>query len=237
MTRRRAFCPAYWDVLEGRIALSNVAAAVGHDVAILARRSQAAEVQTASTTPTSPSYEELTTTYANGDAGDIVGVGKIIGTTQIEYRLTVPTGNNTTTTTESITLPGNAGVEKVVNVSTKQGNTTTENITTTLPDGTIATKTETAVTQGPQTKINASLDTPGVGIQTTTGTIIRSGSRTFTNETITTAVGTVYHYHRLVIHTSPLDYSARSTTTGPDGKLTNQVNSTTTITPLPLPAS
>ena len=108
----------------------------------------AADVQSATTTPTSPSYEELTTTYANGDAGDIVGVGKITGTTQTEYRLTVPTGSNSTTTTESITLPGSAGLETVVDVSTKQGNTTTENITTTLPDGTITTKTETQVEAG-----------------------------------------------------------------------------------------
>ena len=113
MIRRRAFRPALWDVLEGRIALSSAAAAVGHQAG-------AADVQSAITAPTSPSYEELTTTYANGDAGNIVGVGNITGTTQTEYRLTVPTGSNTTTTTESITLPGNAGLEKVVDVSTNR---------------------------------------------------------------------------------------------------------------------
>ena len=128
---------------------------------------EGAAAQAATAAPMTPSYEELTTTYANGNAGNIVGVGTIHGTTQTEYRLTVPTGSNTTTTTESINLAGNAGLEKVVDVSTKQGNTTTENITTTLPDGTITTKTETQVTDGRKTKINASLNMPGVGIQTT----------------------------------------------------------------------
>jgi hypothetical protein len=81
-----------------------------------------------------------TTTYANGNAGTVVGLGKIMGTTETEYRLTVPTSGNTTTTTDSITLPGNAGHERVVDVSATQGNTTTANITTTLPDGTITTQ-------------------------------------------------------------------------------------------------
>ena len=137
MRRQRAFRPALSDTLEGRIALSSAAAAAGHQAAVDARRSQAADVQSATTTPTSPSYEELTTTYANGDAGNIVGVGTIHGTTQTEYRLTVPTSSDTTTTSESINLAGGAGLEKVVNVATKQGNTTTENITTTLPNGSI----------------------------------------------------------------------------------------------------
>ena len=125
--------------------------------------------------PRPPSYEELTTTYANGDAGNVVGVGTIHGTTQTEYRLTMPTSGNTTTTTESINLAGGAGLEKVVDVSTKQGNTTTENITTTLPDGTITTKTETQVSHGRKTKIDAWLNTPGVGTQTTSGTTIQTG--------------------------------------------------------------
>ena len=158
MIRRRAFRPALWDALEDRIALSSAAAAVGQQAA------RAADVQSATIAPTSPSYEELTTTYANGNAGYIVGVGKITGTTQTEYRLIVPNGSNSTTTTESITLPGSAGHETVVNVSTKQGNTTTQNITTTLPDGTITTKTQTQVKQGNRSVFNASLDTPGVGI-------------------------------------------------------------------------
>ena len=229
MTRRKAFRPALWDALEDRIALSSAAAAAGHQAAVDARRSQAADVQSATTTPTSPSYEELTTTYANGDAGNIVGVGNINGTTQTEYRLTVPTGSNTTTTTESINLPGGAGLEKVVDVSTKQGNTTTENITTTLPDGTIDDQDETQVKQGHKTIFNASLNTPGVGIQTTKGTIIQSGQKTITNETITTAAGKVYHFRRVVTHSSPLESSASSTTTGPDGAVTNVVKSTTTI--------
>jgi hypothetical protein len=228
MIRRRAFRPGHWNVLEGRVALSNAAAAVGH---------QAANVQSATTTPTSPSYEELTTTYANGNAGTIVGVGRITGTTEIDYRLTVPTGSNTTTTTDSITLPGNAGLEKVVYVSTRQGNTTTENITTTLPDGTTATRTVTLATRGHKTVLNATLNTPGVGIQTTKGAIIKSGEKTITNETITTAAGKVYHFHRVVIHSGPLESSAVSTTTGPNGAITNHVVSTTTITPLSLPAS
>jgi hypothetical protein len=48
--------------------------------------------------------EKLTTTYANGDAGDIVGIGKINVTTATEYHLTVPTGTDTTTTTDSYRL-------------------------------------------------------------------------------------------------------------------------------------
>ena len=108
MTRRKAFRPVLWDALEDRIALSSAAAAVGHQAAARIRP----DVQSATTTPTSPSYEELTTTYANGNAGTIVGIGNITGTTQTEYRLTVPNGSNTTTTTESITLPGSAGDER-----------------------------------------------------------------------------------------------------------------------------
>jgi hypothetical protein len=237
MRRQRAFRPALSEVLEGRIALSSAAAAVGHQAAVDGRRSQAAEVQPASTTTTSPTYEELTTTFANGDAGNIVGVGTIHGTTQTEYRLTVPTGGNTTTTTESINLAGGAGLEKVVDVSTKQGNTTTENITTTLPDGTITTKTETQVTHGNKTKIDAWLNTPGVGTQTTVGTTSYSGQRAITNEVIHTAAGKVYHYRRVVYNSSPLASSATSTTTGPNGAVTNQVKSTTTIETLPLPSA
>jgi hypothetical protein len=237
MTRRKAFRPALWDALEDRIALSSAGAAVGQHAAVDTRQIQAADVQSATTTPASPSYDELTTTYANGNAGNIVGVGNITGTTQTEYRLTVPTSANTTTTTESITLPGTAGHETVVNVSTTQGNTTTENITTTLPDGTVTTKTQTQVKQGHKSVFNASLDTPGVGIQTTKGTIIHCREKTITNETITTAAGKVYHFHRVVTRSSPLESSATSTTTGPSGAVTNQVKSTTTITPLPLPAS
>ena len=237
MTRRTAFRPALGDVLEGRIALSSAAAALSHQAAVDARRIQTADIHSATTAPTAPSYEELTTTYANGDAGNIVGVGDITGTTQTEYRLTVPTGNNTTTTTESIALPGNAGHETVVDVSTTQGNTTTQNITTTLPDGTITTKTQTQVKHGHKSVFNASLDIPGLGIQTTKGTIIHRGQKTITNETITTAAGKVYHYHRVVVHSSPLESSLTSTTTGPSGAVTNQVKSTTTITSLPLPTS
>jgi len=237
MIRRRAFRPALWDVLEGRIALSNVAAAGGHQAALDERGSQAADVQSATTTPTAPSYEELTTTYANGVAGNIVGVGNIHGTTQTEYRLTMPTSNNTTTTTESINLAGGAGLEKVVNVSSKQGNTTTENITTTLPDGSITTKTEIQNVYGRTTAIEAWLTTPGVGIQTTRGRTIHSGNTAITTEVIHTAAGKVYHFHRVVTHSSPLESSATSTTTGPNGAITKQVKSTTTITPLPLPAS
>ena len=84
---------------------------------------------------------------------------------------------------------------------------------------------------------NASLDTPGIGVQTTKGTIIHRGQKTITNETITTAAGKVYHFHRVVTHSSPLESSLTSTTTGPGGAVTNQVKSTTTITPLPLPTS
>jgi hypothetical protein len=237
MIRRRAFRPALWNALEDRIALSSAAAAVGHQAALDAERSQAANVQSATTTPTAPAYEELTTTYANGDAGNVVGVGTITGTTQTEYRLTVPTGSNTTTTTESINLAGGAGLETVVEVSTKQGNTTTENITNTLPDGTIQTKTQTQVAHGRKTTLNASLDTPGVGIQTTKGTILHDGQKTITNETIITAAGKVYHFHRVVTQISPGESSAISTTTGPNGAVTNQVKSTTTTTPLPLPTS
>ncbi len=76
-----------------------------------------------------------------------------------------------------------------------------------------------------------------MGIQTTKGTIIHSGQKTITNEKITTAGGKVYHLHRIVTRTSPLESSATSTTTGPNGAVTNQVKSTTTITPLPLPAN
>jgi len=237
MIRQRAFRPALWDALESRIALSNVAAVGSHRAALDERRSQAADVQSATTTPTSPTYEELTTTYANGDAGNIVGVGNITGTTQTEYRLTVPTSSNTTTTTESINLAGGAGLETVVDVSTKQGNTTTDNITTTLPDGSTTTKTEIQNTYGRKTTIDAWLDTPGVGIQTTVGTTIQSGQKAITTEVIHTAAGKVYHYHRVVIQSSPLESSETSTTTGPNGRITNKVNSTTTITPLPLPAS
>jgi hypothetical protein len=231
MARRKAFRPAVYDALEDRIALSTAAAAVDHQAA------RAAEVQSATTTPASPSYDELTTTYANGNAGTIVGIGKITGTTETEYRLTVPTGSNTTTTTDSITLPGSAGHETVVNVSTTQGNTTTQNITTTLPDGTITTKSRTQVKHGDKSVFNASLDTPGVGIQTTKGTIIHTGQKTITNETITTAGGKIYHFHRIVTRTNPLESSSVSTTTGPSGAVSNQVKSTTTVTPLPLPAS
>jgi hypothetical protein len=237
MTRRKSFRPALEDVLEDRIALSSASAALGHQATADARRSQAAEVQSAANTPPSPSYDELTTTYANGDAGNIVGVGNITGTTRTEYRLIMPTGTNTTTTTESITLPGTAGHETVVDVSTKQGNVTTQNITTTLPDGTIATKTETQVKHGRESTFSSSLNTPGVGVQTTKGTIIDGGRKATTNETITTAGGAVYHYHRVTDHTSPLESSATSTTTGPAGAVTNRVVSTTTVTTLPLPTS
>jgi hypothetical protein len=225
MKRRNAFRPALWDVLEGRIALSGAAAAAGHEAAAVV------------STPTSPTYEELTTTYANGDAGDVVGVGKITGTTQTEYRLTVPTGSDTTTTNESINLAGGAGLETVVAVATKLGNTTSQNVTTTLPDGKVTTKNETLVTHGRETVVSASLAIPGVGVQTTKGTVIHSGKKMITNETITTAAGKIYHFHRVVVHSGPLTSSATSTTTGPDGSVTNQVKSTTTVTPLSLQPS
>ncbi len=237
MTRRKAFRPAVTDVLEGRIALSSAAVALSHQAAVDTRRIQTADSQSATNTPTEPSYELLTTTYANGHAGNIVGVGDITGTTQTEYRMTVPTGTNTTTTTESIALPGNADHETVEDVSTKQGSTTTENIKTTLPDGTITTKTQTQVTHGHKSVLNASLNTPGIGVQTTMGTIIHRGQKTITNETITTAADKVYHFHRIVTQSSPLESSLTSTTTGPSGAVTNQVKSTTTIKPLPLPTS
>ncbi len=117
MTRRKAFRPALRDALEARIALSTAVA--GHQAV------RTAEVQSATATSTLPSYEELTTTYANGNAGTIVGVGKITGTTETEYRLIVPTSGNATTTTESITLPGTAGHETIVDVTMTQGSTTT----------------------------------------------------------------------------------------------------------------
>jgi hypothetical protein len=226
MIRRRAFRPALCDALEDRIALSGAGAA-SH---------QAADVQSAST-PTAPSYDEIVTTYANGDAGSVVGIGKLSGTTETEYRLIMPTGTNSTTTTESITLPGNAGHESVVDVATEQGNVTTQNITTTLPDGTVSTKTQTQVARGNTSQLSATLNTPGVGVQTTKGTITRRGHETITNETITTASGRAYHFHRVDTHTSALDSSAASTTKGPNGSITNQVKSTTTVTPLPLPTS
>jgi hypothetical protein len=234
MKRQRAFRPAFSDILEGRIALSAVAAVGGQEAALDKRRSVGAVVQS---TPTTSSYEELTTTFANDDAGNIVGVGTIHGTIQTEYRLTVPTSGNTTTTTESINLAGGAGLEKVVDVATKKGDTTTENITTTLPDGTVTTKTETQVTEGRKTTIDAWLNTPGVGTQTTVGTTIHSGQKAITNDVIHSATGKVYHYRRVVDHSSPLASSATSTTTGPSGAVTNLVKSTTTITPLPLPST
>jgi hypothetical protein len=238
MRCQRAFRPALSNVLEGRIALSSAAAAVGHQAAVDARRSPAADAQSPTSTFTSPTYyEELTTTFANGDAGNIVGVGTIHGTTQTEFRLTVPTSSNTTTTTESINLAGGAGLEKVVDLATKQGNRTTENITTTLPDGTITTKTETQVADGRKTKIDAWLNTPGVGTQTTVGTTIQSGQRAITTEVIHTAADKVYHYRRVVSQSSPLVSSATSTTTGPNGAVTNHVKSTTSIEPLPLPST
>ncbi len=237
MMRRRAFRPAVCDVLEARIALSGVTAAGARHAAVDERQSQSANVQSAATMPTSPTYEELTTTYANGDAGDIEGIGTIHGTTQTAYRLTVPTSGNTTTTTETINLAGGAGVEKVVDVSTKQGNTTTDNITTTLPDGTTTTKTKIENTYGRKTTIDAWLTTPGVGIQTTVGTTIQSGPKAITNEVIHTAAGAVYRYHSVVTQSSPLESSTTSTTTRPKDTVTNRVQSTTTITPLPLPPS
>ncbi len=231
MPGRRAFCPALSNVLEGRIALSGTAA-VGHQSSVVA-----ADIQAASAATTSPTYEELTTTYANGDAGNIAGIGEIHGTTETEYRLAVPTGGNTTTTTDSIDLPGTAGHETVVNVATTQGSTTTENITTTLPDGSTATATRILNTYGRKTTIDAWLDTPGVGIQTTVGSTVRSGPKSITTEVIHTAAGTVYHYHRVVTKISPLESSVSTTTTGPSGAVTNHVRSTTTITPLPLPTT
>ena len=179
----------------------------------------------------------MTTTYANGHAGNIVGVGTIHGTTQTEFRLTVPTGTNTTTTTESINLAGGAGLEKVVNVATIQGNTTTENITTTLPNGSMTTKIETQVTNGRKTKIDAWLTIPGVGTQTTVGTTVQSGQKAITTELIHTAAGKVYHYRRVVTQSNPLAYSTSSTTKGPDGAVTSVVKSSTTIDPLPLPST
>ena len=213
MPRWRPFRPALSNVLEGRIALSSAAAAVSHQSSVVA-----AETQSAITATPSPSYKELTTSYANGDAGNIVGIGEITGTTETEYRLTVPTGSNTTTTTDSIDLPGTAGHETVVNVATTQGNTTTENITTTLPDGSTTSETKILNTYGRRTTIDAWLDTPGVGIQTTVGNTVQSGPKAITTEVIHTAAGEVYHYHRVVTQISPLESTASSTTTGPRGR-------------------
>ncbi len=232
MPRRQAFRPALSNVLEVRIALSSAAATVGHHSAVVA-----AETQAAGTTTNSPSYEELTTTYANGDAGNIVGIGEIQGTTETAYRLTVPTGSNATTTTDSINLPGTAGHETVVNVATTQGNTTTENITTTLPDGSTTTETKIVNTNGRKSTIDAWLDLPGVGIQTTVGTTVQTGPKAVTTEVIHTAAGKVYHYHRVVTQNSPLESTVSTKTTGPGGAVTNHVRSTTTITPLPLPTT
>jgi hypothetical protein len=232
MPRRRAFLPALSNVLEGRIALSSAGAAVGHQSSVVA-----AETQAASTATTSPSYEERTTTYANGDAGNVVGIGEVRGTTETEYRLTVPTGASSTTTTQSIDLPGTAGHETVVNVATTQGNTTTENITTTLPDGSTTTETKILNTYGRKTTIDAWLNTPGVGIQTTVGTTVQSGRKAITTEVIHTAAGKVYRYHRVVTQINPLESTVSTKTTGPNGVVTNHVRSTTTITPLPLPTT
>ena len=72
MPRRRAFPPELSNVLEGRIALSSVAAAVGHRSGVVAAESQAAKAAS-----TLPSDEELTTTYANGHAGNFVGIENV----------------------------------------------------------------------------------------------------------------------------------------------------------------
>ncbi len=231
MPRRRAFRPALSNVLEGRIALSS-AAAVRHQSSVVA-----AETQAAITATTSPSYEELTTTYANGDAGNIAGIGEIHGTTETAYRLTVPTGSNTTTSTASVDLPGTAGHETVVNVATTQGNTTTENITTTLPDDSTTTETRILNSYGRKTTIDAWLDLPGLGIQTTVGTTVQTAPKAVTTEVIHTAAGKVYHYHRVVTQISPLESTVSTKTTGPSGAVTNHLRSTTTITPLPLPTT
>ena len=212
MPLRRAFRPAFSNVLEGRSRVSGAAAGLGHHSSGVA-----AETQTASTAATSPTYEELTTTYPNGDAGNVVGIGEIHGTTETEYRLTVPTGSNTTTTTDSIDLPGTAGHETVVNVATTQGNTTTENITTTLPDGSTTTETKILNTYGRKTTYDAWLDLPGVGTQTTVGSTVQSGPKAITTEVIHTAAGKVYHYHRVLTQISPLESSVSTTTTGPNG--------------------
>lgn len=225
MPRRRSFRPALLEVLEGRIALSAATLLVAHP--------GASDASTATTA--SASLEKLTTTYANGDAGTIVGVGRIQGTTEIDYRLTVPTGSETTTTTDSITLPGTAGHVSAVDVTTTEGNTVTQNVTTTLPDGVVTIKAVTAMVQGDKTIVSSTLYTPGFGTQVTHGVTTKDGSKSITNETIVTAGRKVYHYHRVTTQMSPLEATETSTTRGPSGAITNHVQSTTVITPLALP--
>jgi hypothetical protein len=67
------------------------------------------------------------------------------------------------------------------------------------------------------------------------GTTVQSGSKAITTEVIHTAAGKVYHYHRVATQLSPLESSVSTTTTGPNGAVTNHVQSTTTITALPMP--
>jgi hypothetical protein len=227
MIRRRPFRPALSDVLESRIALSADASVI----AVL----QLADVQSAPAAPTSPTYEELTTTFREGIAGALQWMtGKL---EQTEYRLTVPTGSNTATTTESINLPGGLGLATVVDVSTRQGNTTTDNITTTLPDGSIMTETKIQNTYGRTTSTEEFLTMPGGDLQTTRGKTIQSGRKTITNDVINTPAGKTEHERTVVIQSSPTALSGSSTITRPGAASKETMKWTTTIQPLAVPVS
>ncbi len=211
MSRPRSFRPVVGELLEGRLLLA------------------AGAVQAYA--PSAPYYDQITTTYAGGNAGNIVGVGRLHGSTEVEYRMAVPLAANSISTTEYITLPGNAGRETILKVAATQGSVTSNRFTITLPDGVTAQRTNVEIAHGNVTTISGTLTTPGVGVQTTRGMIIHAGRKTTTNETIQTAGGQIYHYHKVTTQITPFKYITVSTTRSASGKTTEHVKSTTITTP------
>lgn len=212
MSGKRSFRPELGDVLEGRIVLSR--AGVFQPFA-----------------PAVPYYEQLVTTYSGGKAGSIVGIGSLHGKTEVDYRMEVVSGIDATTTTDDITLPGNAGRETIVKTATIHGNTTETLSNITLPDGVVATRTTVAVVHGNTTTITGTLDTPGIGTQTFRGTIVRSGSRTISNTLVHMVDGQMDRDHEVTTQITPYESISVSTTTMADGKVTGHVKSKTLVTP------
>lgn len=161
-------------------------------------------------------YERFTTTYYDG-------------TTQVDTRLTVPNGNHTTTTTETISLRGGAGTEHVVDVATTVGNTTTHATTITLAGGKTQTETSTDVVTGNTTVVNKTVHQPDGGTQTVYGRTIRSGPYALTSETVNQTGMASHHVTTLDLRYGQLNQKEIAKTTWPDHSVEIHKSNTTGV--------
>jgi hypothetical protein len=228
MRASRKFVPTSMAALEGRLVLSVVAPSAGGHAAEF-RTVQLSPAEIAQSNASEEPFgfgpgeslqsgfsvaEQLTTKYSGGS-------------TQTESLLKVPNlTSNTITSYETINLPNNAGIEKVVDTESYSGgvvplsgNENTHNLTITLPNGTTETQTYTDVITGRKTMVNGTTHEANGGIETWTAVKIKSGRKTITNRTITEPDGSIEHEQSVMIHRGDIDSTSKTLTTLPDGSL------------------